>query len=309
MTKFLKIFGGFIIFTAVITMVYVLYLLPKPTREPIGSLSFVERPDGARIAVYAAGQGPRVMLLSSLGRSVSDFNELAESLHKAGFRTIAIEMRGVGASTNGKNVQNLSLFSLADDAAAAMVTDGATADDMVYGIGHAFGNRVVRAVATRYPDNVGGLVLVASGGAQKLKPEQRVTKALMNSFNWGMLPNKRRNEIAYAFFAYDNEIPKYWLNGWYIAGAKLQIQAVQATSVSDWRAAGGITPILVLQGAKDRIAPAGTTSQLLKRDFPERVQVMVIAQAGHAILPEQPDIVAREIISFFSELEGSSSSD
>jgi pimeloyl-ACP methyl ester carboxylesterase len=306
MTKLLKVFVGFVIIMAVITMVYVLYLLPKPAREPIGEMSFIERPDGARIAVYAAGQGPRVMLLSSLGRSVSDFNELAASLHKAGFRTIAIEMRGVGASTNGANVQNLSLFSLADDAAAAMVTDGAIADDMVYGIGHAFGNRVIRAVATRYPDNVGGLVLIASGGSQKLNPEQRVTKALMNSFNWRMLPNKRRDEIAYAFFADDKEIPKYWLNGWYAKGAKLQIQAVQATSVSDWRAAGGITPILVLQGAKDRIAPADTTSNLLKRDFPERVQVIVIDNAGHAILPEQPNVVAREIIGFLSELEGSS---
>ncbi|MBL4616433.1 MAG: alpha/beta hydrolase [Robiginitomaculum sp.] len=309
MIKVLKLFVGFVIVIAVITMVYVLCLFPKTAREPIGNLSFVERPDGARIAVYAAGQGPRVMLLSSLGRSVSDFNELAESLHKAGFRTIAIEMRGVGASTNGTNVQNLSLFLLADDAAAAMVTDGVTANDMVYGIGHAFGNRVVRAVATRYPDNVGGLVLIASGGSQKLNPEQRVTKALMNSFNWRMLPNKRRDEIAYAFFADGNEIPKYWLNGWYEAGAKLQIQAVQATSVSDWRAAGGITPIMVLQGAKDRIAPPETTSDLLKRDFPERVQVIVIAQAGHAILPEQPDIVARKIINFLSKIEGSSSSD
>ncbi len=277
---------------------YGFWVRPQPSLTPIGAQSFVERPDGARIGYYSSGTGPRVLLLASLGRSVADFNPLVGALNTAGYRTIAVESRLVGVSTQRSDGKQTDLFTLADDAVTAMIADGATGDDLAFAIGHAFGNRVARAVATRYPDNVGGLVLIAAGGAQKLQSGQRVVEALQNCFKWFLPPPKRLAEIKYAFFADPNPVPPSWVNGWYAPAAALQVAAVQYTPLADWEAAGDRAPMLVLQGAQDRIAPAKTTSDLLKASYPNRVHVVSIGPAGHALLPEQPDQIAASIIEF-----------
>ncbi|PHR62584.1 MAG: alpha/beta hydrolase [Robiginitomaculum sp.] len=277
---------------------YGFWVRPQPSATPIGIQSSVMRPDGAQIGYYSSGIGPRVLLLASLGRSVADFNQLAVALNEAGYRTIAVESRLVGISTQGDDDTQTDLFTLADDAVTAMIADGASGDDLAFAIGHAFGNRVARAVATRYPDNVGGLVLIAAGGAQKLQAGQRVVEALQNSFKWVLPPQKRLTEIKYAFFADENTVPPSWVNGWHASAANMQVAAVQRTSLADWEAAGGRAPMLVLQGTQDRIAPAKTTSDVLKASYPERVQVVSIGPAGHALLPEQPDQIAANIIEF-----------
>jgi pimeloyl-ACP methyl ester carboxylesterase len=293
-----QILGKILIVGLALAALYAIWHSPKPARAALGAQSFVVRPDGAKIAWYAQGQGPRVVLLASLGRSVSDFNELSQELVTAGYRTVAVEVRGIGASTIGTPKKRPDLFNLADDVAAAVIADGATDGDRVFVIGHAFGNRLARALATRYADQVGGVVLIAAGGTQKLEPDQRITQALRNCFDWHRNPIQHKREVRYAFFADENPVPGYWLRGWYEKGATLEVIAVQKTPNSEWQAAGGSAPMLVIQAAQDRVAPAATTSAILKQSFPERVQLVTLNSAGHAILPEQPKMVAATIVSF-----------
>ena len=72
------------------------------------------------------------------------------------------------------------------------------------------------------------------------------------------------------------------------------------TPEQEWREAGGRAPILVLQGMEDRIAPASLTSAKLKAAYPDRVLVCPIKQAGHALLPEAPDLIARHVVAFLN---------
>src|SRR4051794_8895013 len=72
----------------------------------------VDGPDGA-IEVHAVGAGPTVVLLPSLGRPASDFDELAVRLAGAGFLALAPEPRGVGRSTGP--LEDLTLAALAGD--------------------------------------------------------------------------------------------------------------------------------------------------------------------------------------------------
>ena len=278
---------------------YGLWIFPKPADTPLGQQAVVITRDGAKIAYYQSGpDGPNVVLLASLGRSVSDFNRLVPKLNQAGFHTIAVDFRGVGASRLAPGQKKLTLFDLAGDIKTALKDSGAAETEPIFIIGHAFGNRVARAYATQNADRVKAIVLLAAGGSQKLRPGQRVPRAMRHSFEWTMFPPRRVAEIKYAFFADDNAVPGSWKRGWYKQAAELQIAAVRATPVAKWRAAGGRAPILVLQAAQDRIAPAELTSARLKADFPKRVTVVPIANAGHALLPEQPAIIAREVRRF-----------
>lgn len=279
--------------------IYLLWIIPKPADTPLGKKAVVQLEDGARIAYYHSGaRGQTIVLLASLGRSVSDFNLLAPALNEAGFQTIAVDLRGVGASRFAPRQSKLTLFDYANDIEAALADDGASDNEPLIVIGHAFGNRVARAFATQNTDRVQAIVLIASGGSQKLEPGQRVSTALGNCFNWKMFPPKRVGEIRYAFFSGDNKIPASWKRGWRRPAARLQINATRTTPVAQWRDGGGVAPMLILQGKHDRIAPAALTSAKLKNDFPNRVQIITIDNAGHAILPEQPKTVADEILKF-----------
>jgi pimeloyl-ACP methyl ester carboxylesterase len=61
------------------------------------------------------------------------------------------------------------------------------------------------------------------------------------------------------------------------------------------RSTGGSAPILVLQGTEDVVAVPENSDNLAK-EFPNRVRVIQISKAGHAMLPEQPDLIAAPIL-------------
>lgn len=295
------IFRIALLFMALV-LAYGAWVYPRPARRPVGDYHGITRPDGAKIAYYISGHsGPYVMLMASLGRSVSDFNELALALNAAGFRTIGIEARGVGAARIGHPAPHFTLFDLADDAAAARDDAGIGADENIFLVGHAFGNRAARAYATQNSETVRGLVLLAAGGAQKFEKNSKVLKGLRGAFKWWLPPPVRKSEIHYAFFADGNAVPGFWMDGWSARTAQLQVRAVAATPLARWRAGGGRAPMLIIQAAQDRIAPAAQTSAGLKKDFPERVRIVSLDRAGHALLPERPDAIARAVTAFFKD--------
>ena len=281
---------------------YAMWIWPRSADIALGHENFAVTADGANIAFYKSGppSGSTVLLLSSLGRSVSDFNHLIASLNTAGYYTIAVDVRGVGNSTFAPEQEHMTLFDLVHDIELTLHQAVVEKDKSIAVIGHAFGNRLARAFATMNADRVNSIVLIAAGGAQKLKAEQRQVKALRNSFNWTLFPPKRVTEIKYAFFADNNQVPSSWKRGWYSKSAKLQVAAVKATPLSSWRSGGGVAPILVIQASMDRIAPAELTSTKLLADYPERVTVVTINQAGHALLPEQPKALEHSIIHFLN---------
>lgn len=93
-------------------------------------------------------------------------------------------------------------------------------------------------------------------------------------------------------------MPSSWQNNWYPGAAKLSVAAVKNTPEVQWRAGDGKSPILAIQAENDRIAPPEFTSRLLNTQFPDRVSVVTIANAGHALLPEQPDAVSQAVLAF-----------
>ena len=74
----------------------------------------------------------------------------------------------------------------------------------------------------------------------------------------------------------------------------------RAASVDAWWA-GGSTPLLVIQGLQDAVA-LPENGRLLKAEFGDRVQLTEIDRAGHALLPEQPEFVATNVLAFLKGL-------
>lgn len=283
--------------TAVLMGVFWMVYAPlpdSPARPAIGYAYETDR-DGRAIEYFVNGEGPVVVLMASLGREVSDFNELVAALVEAGYRTIAIEAPGIGGSTLPQD--GMSLRDLAGDIETVLNKEKVSAPVVV--VGHAFGNRVVRAFAHDHPARVKSAILIAAGG-QKPVPTD-AAKALRAAFDPTIPATRREENIRFAFFAGDSPIPDYWKVGWYRHTATLQGQSWQQMGDEPWQAAGGV-PLLVVQADQDTIAPKEDTADILAEEFAGRVDIALIQDAGHALLPEQPDAIAQAVLGYLRGL-------
>ncbi len=242
----------------------------------------------ARLVAVLRGSGPLVVMVPSLGRGAADFDDLAGRLAAAGFRAVAIEPRGVGRSEGP--MEGLTLHDYAADLAA---TIEALQDGPAHVIGHAFGNRVVRCFATDRPDLARSVTLLGAGG--RVPPDAEAAAALGRCFEPEISLDDRMAAAAIAFFAPGND-PRLWSDGWYPEVAAAEGAASRATPPTVWWDAG-VAPVLVVQGLQDRIAPPGN-GRALKEAFDDRVTLVEVADAGHALLPEKPAAVAEAVIAF-----------
>jgi pimeloyl-ACP methyl ester carboxylesterase len=75
----------------------------------------------------------------------------------------------------------------------------------------------------------------------------------------------------------------------------------RATPVGGWRNADSTTPLLVIQGLQDTVAPP-ENGHMMKEAMGDRVELTDIDGAGRALLPEQPEKIAGAIIGFARRL-------
>jgi pimeloyl-ACP methyl ester carboxylesterase len=256
--------------------------------------SVIDTPRGP-LEVYDDGPagGSPLVLLPSLGRGAEDFDELTSQLTAAGYRVIRPQPRGIGASRSYDF--NPTLADLADDVILAAQQSNLAPFVVV---GHAFGNRVARMIATQSPERTRALILLAAGGKIAMAPE--IEEALVRSFDLSLPDDERLAYVSRAFFAPGNT-PEAWRNGWYPDVAEMQIGATERTSVDDWWLANSL-PVLVVQPMQDVLAPP-ENAEILKREGGDRVRIAYVEQAGHALLPEQPRILADTILSYLQEID------
>ena len=259
-------------------------------RAPFGTTEIIETPS-AKIVMHKAGTGPEVLMFASAGREASDFNELAEELVRQGFAVTLFEAPGINGAK--ASVAEPTLYDLAADVHTYLELR----PEPVFVVGHAFGNRLARAVAYKYPTRVRGIVLIGAGGLRPIPEPAR--KALGESFDFRIPHIQREAAVRYAFFAGDNPVPDYWMRGWYARTARLQGAATAAVDSSEWWSGGG-QPMLVIAGLQDTIAPPEDTIDLLEADYPEQVTAVRIENAGHALLPEAPVQIAVEVANWLA---------
>lgn len=251
----------------------------------------IVRSADVELSVRHQGEGSMIVLLPSLGRGADDFEDLAGRLSAAGYLVLAPEPRGIGASRGP--MQGLTMHDLAGDVALVIENFGGGPATVV---GHAFGNRVARTLATDRPELVSHVILLAAGGKVPIRPEIR--QALSQCFQEDLATSERLASIQLAFFADGND-PSVWLDGWWNETATAQIAATSSTPVDEWWTAGS-APVLAIHALEDTIAPIGNIN-FLKEELGERFRVVEIPNAGHALLPEQPEAIAEAILDYLSD--------
>jgi pimeloyl-ACP methyl ester carboxylesterase len=259
----------------------------------------VDRGD-VHIEVIAQGLGPVIVILPSLGRGAEDYNVVAALLARDGFRVLRPQPRGIGASTGP--MTGLTLHDFTADIAAVIEHERKGPAVVV---GHAYGHFVARTLATDRPDLVRGAVLAAASagkvppGVHEPSVTPEVREAIEKSGDISLPEADRLRYLQFAFFAPGHD-PHVWLSGWHPETEKAENAASRATPVDDWFACG-TARILDLQAENDAVAPRKFAG-VLKAALGDRVTVVVIPDAGHALVPEQPVAMANAIAAFVHDL-------
>jgi pimeloyl-ACP methyl ester carboxylesterase len=264
----------------------------RDVSEPSSTVISNQNGDG-RIEVLAQGDGPVIVLLPSLGRSAADFDAIAVRLASAGYRVLRPQPRGIGRSV--APMTGINLHDYAADVAAVIEQEK---KGPAFVVGHAFGNRVARMLATDRPELVTAVALVAAN-VGKAPSTPKIREAIRNSANPALPEDERIKALQFAFFAPGNDA-RVWLQGWYPEVLAAERRAGDLTSREEDFAAGQ-APILYLQPSHDPLAHVEDARAYRER-FRDRVTVVVIERASHAVIVEQPDAVSAALIGYARKL-------
>lgn len=241
----------------------------------------------SRLATVRRGDGPPVVFVASLGRPGSDLDVLAEAAAGAGWSATTVDLHGIGSSPElpeGSDLHDI----------AADVGDVLAGGPPAVVLGHAFGNRVARCLAADRPDLVSGLVLLGCGG--RVPGDAEARSALGRCFDTALGPAEHRRAVATAFFAPGSDA-SVWTDGWWSGAAERQVAALAVTSIDDWWFPPDPVRVLAIVGADDRISPPANAAGLVAL-LGGRGELLVVAGAGHALVPERPAAVADALVGF-----------
>lgn len=254
----------------------------------------------ANIEYFSRGAGPAVVLLPALAATVQEFKPLITALNAAGHRTLAIHFPGVGESDQPIRTQP-TLWDFADQIATVLEDAGVPAAERTVLVGRGLGNRVARTFATRYRSRTAAVVLLAAGGKGRGRPDRSVIRKYL-ALQIPGLPLSRRRKILESLLCVGRDVlPDDACRKPSFRALRLQAGAVLRTKSETWHA-GGTAPILVIQGEQDQIAPPRLAEEL-RQEFPDRVELAFVPNAGHALLYDQPEFVCRRIIDFLQSRE------
>lgn len=255
--------------------------------------SIVKRSD-VEIEVLAQGRGPLVVMVPSLGRPATDFDDLAWRIADAGYQVLRPQPRGIGASKGP--MHGLTLHDFARDMAAVIDVNGRGPAVMA---GHAFGNFVARTTAADFPKLVRAVILLAATHTWPLRPALR--DSINKSHQMDLPDAVRLKHLQHVFFAPGNDA-SIWLHGWREDVMHMEREATEATPKPEWWNAG-TAPVLDVIPECDPLSPPESRDNYVQEFGAGRVTTALIPNAAHALLPEQPEAVAMAVLDYLKRLK------
>jgi len=246
------------------------------------------RHENVTIEVISEGRGTLIVLLPSLGRDSVEFDPVAARIAAAGFRVLRPQPRGYGESAGP--MQNITLHDLARDVAAVIEHEHAGPAILA---GQAYGHFVAKTVAVDFPKLARGVVLIA---ASQKKTDPEVRRYTEIATDPTQPESERLKYLRIVFFAPGNDA-SVWLTGFHSEVRAHEIIARDATPQQEYWSAGTV-PLLDIQAANDPYRPPSTRNELVEEFGAKRVSTVLIPNAAHAVMVEQPTAVADAIIAW-----------
>jgi pimeloyl-ACP methyl ester carboxylesterase len=258
---------------------------------------------GTRIRWFCGGDGPPLLLLHGFGGAAWNYAELAPLLH--GRRLVVPDLPGHGGSSP---LPATTIAGIAD--VVASLLNGPLLGGRIDVVGHSMGGVVALRLAERHPHLVRRIVLAAAAGISSSTRVAEIAIAFAGIVKPARIAGRRVDRVARSPL-----LRRLVFGPFEVANADaLSERAVQgflrpATMHADALGAGLALaaddprqdlervrcPALVLWGARDRQVPLADGFEYARR---LRAPLRVIADCGHLLIGERPDVCARAILEF-----------
>jgi pimeloyl-ACP methyl ester carboxylesterase len=271
----------------------------------------VDGSDGGTLYTISRGKGQPIVFAHGVTLSSRLWAKQFDSIPDAGFRAVAFDARGHGASTVGES--GYSIDSLADD--VRTVLEVLDLRDAVL-VGHSMGGMAVQAFAIRHSqvlrDRVRGLVLMSTSARNLLSDARRVRGAVerisaltpdagafMRHRNLGFL-------VARVGFGNDPHASHVEATRQMLAESSRETLRDAGRALLSLDLTEGLpslaTPTLVLVGTADALTPPRDSRQIAEQ-LPN-ARLVEFAGAGHMLMFERAEEIDRQIIEFARACSG-----
>jgi len=282
--------------------------------EPAGFEARELRYHGSVVRYLVGGAGPPLVLVHGLGSAASNWLRIAPSLAE-GRRVVVPELPGHGGS--GSLAAAPALDDFAEAVLAVLEHEDALPAPWV---GHSLGGLVgLRAAALR-PDAITGLVLAAAAGISSASRSGELTVTWIGRLRPERFVTPHRRRVARSHWG------RTLAFGWWGVADPLGFDAEMAEAFlagaarhTDTRSAGAALirfdprhdlervgcPCLCLWGSSDNWVPLTDGIDYARR---LRAPLRVIADCGHLLIGERPDVVLMAVRDFLASLDEPDSS-
>jgi len=241
------------------------------------------------VAVHYVEHGAGVPLLALHGAGV-DHREIEAAVEavvpRTGYRRIYPDLPGMGGSTAAGLNGNDDVVRLLGDLVDRL------AGGPVLLLGHSYGAYLARGVAVRRPDAVLGLALLCPTAERSRDvPEHRVVRQDADGYS-ELEPEQRAGYDEY--FVVRTAVTARRYRDHVLPGTTTVDQAALERIFAGWAVDVGATPFaaptLIVAGRHDSFVGYADATALVEH-YP-RATLAVIEDAGHALMHEQPDLLA-----------------
>ncbi|WP_303635578.1 alpha/beta fold hydrolase [Stenotrophomonas tuberculopleuritidis] len=250
-----------------------------------------------------------VVCIPGLTRNGADFDALAGSLTAAGWRVIAVDLRGRAGSERAPDPSSYNPRTYADDMVALLRSQHI--DSAVF-IGTSLGVLVIITLASRAPSRIAAAVLNDAGPKVPRQALARIGKYAGKP----VPPMDMAQATAYVAAIGKAAFPRFSSDDWREMAARsfrrrsdglLELDYDPAVIRTTrpwllwllrpllWRAVRGLTarvPVLVVRGALSDILPADVARQMAATS--DRARLVEVPDVGHAPMLSEPE--ARDAI-------------
>ncbi len=267
------------------------YSFPAFTDEMRGR--FVDLPSVQLWMVDSGGTGEAVLLLHPRTGNSEFWQYTMPALSAAGYRAIAIDNPGWGKSAV-HDAQNPVPVA---DTIEALIDHLEL--DKIHVVGTAMGGYVALDFATWRPERTQSLVIAASGLGMQNDPEYREFRERARIPGMDQQPSYIR-EVSPNYRGMNPEGVTRWQeiynNGQRDGAVRPPLKAPNTPEkLSTLR-----SPSLLIAGGMDLVTPSGGM-RLWSRHITAPKEFVVVAEAGHVLVWEQPEVFNRLLIDFLQQ--------
>lgn len=253
--------------------------------------------NGIRLQALQRGAGDLALIfLHYWGGTAESWRPVIERV-PAGLRAVALDARGWGGSDRPDDGYDIA--TMADDVAGAIASLGLRRYVLV---GHSMGGKVAQLLASRRPDGLAGLVLVAPSPAQGKQLSAAEREAMASAYTneqtagWTVdnvlagrpLPPAVRERIISGSLAGAEPARQSWPAHAIAEDVSAHLSAIDV-------------PVLVIGGERDKVDSVEMLSSVVMPALPG-ARMTVVAGAGHLLPLEAADEVALLVADFAASL-------